>query len=224
MPNAQGVHPLIAAVSRESDECPCELVKEHCADGALVDVSNKDGLTALIIAVARGMYHVVKVLLEHGADVNTRGTLTPPNFLGMRGCKYKDCRIVDWWSPMRAATLSGHAGITRLLIRRGAQPSFIPTEIDDPETLDILCQYCCAQCGTTSFNLAAQHKIYLLGDMADPEPQLRLHRCDGCPAPDLCAATARYCTQACQTAHWVDTHRAECVGAKAVAWRSLQLN
>jgi ankyrin repeat protein len=221
-PNADGQHPLITAVDCESDACPCQLVKQHCADGALVDAVSKEGLTALTIATIRGWYHVVKVLLDNGADSNKGGTLTPPNVLDIMSTKFDNSRpIKDWWSPMRVATLAGHADIARLLIKRGAQPSFIRTEIDDHETLDILGQYCCAQCGTTSFNLAAQHKIYLLGDMAEPEPQLRLHRCDGCPAPDLCAATARYCTKACQTAHWVDEHRAECVGAKAVAWRSL---
>jgi ankyrin repeat protein len=41
--------------------------------GAVVDTRDKRGLTSLHRAVEKGKIQVVRLLLEHGADVNARG-------------------------------------------------------------------------------------------------------------------------------------------------------
>jgi hypothetical protein len=63
----------------------------------------RDGLTPLHFACARGHFNVVEYLIEHDADVNAKSS-------SMR-------------TPLHYATENGHAGVVEMLLARGANPN-----------------------------------------------------------------------------------------------------
>jgi ankyrin repeat protein len=60
--------PLLAAASK----CPADVVEELLRRGARADVVDTDGVSPLLEATKRGSERSVKVLIDHGADVNRR--------------------------------------------------------------------------------------------------------------------------------------------------------
>ena len=116
-----------------------------------------------------------------------------------------------------------HAGLAKLLLKRGADGTKTTTETfegidagstaldiarlhddkysDCAETFAVLSKRCCSTCGMTSPGLCA---------MAAGEEQ-HLKRCGDCPAR---GQRARYCSKACQRADWASRHRGECAEAR----------
>src|SRR5437867_12012443 len=76
----------------------------------LRDVGREYGTTALLYAAQKGNPEVVKILLDHGADVNAKETLS-----GM--------------TPVMFAAFKGHTTIVRMLLERGVtepDAAFLP--------------------------------------------------------------------------------------------------
>lgn len=74
----------------------------------------EDGMYAepeLTTACARGQVEIVRVLLEHGYDVNDSGHRDAPAYVSRK-------------SPLLAAASSGNPGICRLLLEFGADPTY----------------------------------------------------------------------------------------------------
>ena len=71
--------------------------------GAKVDIHNRWGATALVVASQGGCFGVVHTLINHGANVNLGGT-----------------EEVKTLTPLMAAAQSGHFEIVRELLQAGA--------------------------------------------------------------------------------------------------------
>jgi len=76
-------------------------VKRLLVEGAKVNASDKDGVTALILASLMGHREIVKELLAKGAEVNARNN--------------------SGGSALIAASIKGHREIVDLLIKAGAK-------------------------------------------------------------------------------------------------------
>jgi hypothetical protein len=130
-------------------------------------------------------------------------------------------------TPLMCAAKGNHAGVTMLLLERGADGTKTTTRaayghpagftafdivrrdatcLWDNETsvatFAVLRLKCCSTCGMTSAGLPAT--------AAGGEPR-RLKHCARCPAS---AIRAHYCGPECQRADWVSRHRAECAEAR----------
>ena len=132
------------------------------------------------------------------------------------------------------AARGNHAGVVKLLLKRGADGTAMATvtwdgyyvdvrattidiaraggRANDPgfaETLAVLRLRCCSKCGMTSPGLSVK--------TAGAEQHLK--RCGNCPAR---GPRARYCSKECQRADWVprdrgrcaEGHRGECAEAR----------
>lgn len=80
-----------------------EDLQEYIANSGDINAKDNDGITQLHIAAANGYVSVVKYLVEHGADVDSR-----------------DC---DYWTPLHGAACWGtlqHAKVIELLVQAGA--------------------------------------------------------------------------------------------------------
>lgn len=79
-----------------------------------VDISgiNDAGLTPLHQAVLDGNLMAVRLLIEHGADINKQDA--------------------DSWTPLHAACAEGHAGIIRLLLQHGADKNILTEDKERP--------------------------------------------------------------------------------------------
>jgi ankyrin repeat protein len=100
-----GRTPLIVAASSTGG---MEAVRLLLAKGAEVNAADNSGATALMEATTANQEQIVRVLLERGADVNTKHTGVPgvASLLG---------------SPLSTAALNGNAGLVRLFLSRGAR-------------------------------------------------------------------------------------------------------
>jgi len=156
---------------------------------------------------------VAVALLDAGANVDFA---TPPHHVNCAG-----------FTPLMYAVADNHAGVAKLLLKRGADGTKTTIEVfegidswidagstalgiarlhadhdpDCTETFEVLRRRCCSTCGMTSPGLAA---------MTAGEEQ-HLKRCGDCPAR---SPRARYCSKACQRADWVARHRGECAEAR----------
>jgi len=158
---------------------------------------------------------VAVALLDGGANIDF---VTPPR-VG------SECAGL---MPLMYAAKGNHAGVTRLLLERGADGTKTTTRAayGHPAgftALDIVRRYaewnneafaatfaevfavlrlkCCSTCGMTAAGLPAT--------AAGVEP--RLKHCACCPANNI---RAHYCGPECQRADWVSRHRAECAEAR----------
>ncbi|TPX16523.1 uncharacterized protein E0L32_003817 [Thyridium curvatum] len=112
----------------------------HLLDGGSdeLEVPTQSGSTPLIGACESGSIDVVKLLLEHGADITRRNKLgnTPLGTAASRG----DVEIVRLlldvgaernpqlnigWTPLLQAARGGHHQVVEVLLQRGADPSAI---------------------------------------------------------------------------------------------------
>lgn len=97
--HAQDVNEALLVAARKSDVAA---VKELLAKGADVNAKTQYGATPLSYACDRGNLEIVKLLLEHGANVNVKDTF------------YKA-------TPLTWASSKGHGEIVRALLVKGAE-------------------------------------------------------------------------------------------------------
>jgi hypothetical protein len=91
-----------------------EAVRSLLQQGASPNAANtgSDSFTALIVAAGRGYPGVVKLLLDSGADVNTKAKIP----VKINGGGF----ILDGVTALASAAFSGNASISRMLIEHGA--------------------------------------------------------------------------------------------------------
>ena len=99
-----GKTPLLVAVS--AGRPMVEAVRLLLERGADVNVTDGDGVSALMTATVSGEQRLVELLLDHGAD--------------------PDGTDVDGRTPLTVATGEGRRGIAALLLARGADPLLAP--------------------------------------------------------------------------------------------------
>ncbi|NXG01398.1 PP16A phosphatase, partial [Sakesphorus luctuosus] len=111
---------LEAAARHDAEE-----VRQFLESGISPDLCNEDGLTALHQCCIDDCGSVVSVLLDAGADVNSRDT--------------------ELWTPLHAAATCGHLHLVQLLIQRGADLLAVNSDgnmpydlCEDEATLDFL--------------------------------------------------------------------------------------
>ncbi|NWT07309.1 PP16A phosphatase, partial [Mionectes macconnelli] len=111
---------LEAAARHDAEE-----VRQFLESGISPDLCNEDGLTALHQCCIDDSGPVVSVLLDAGADVNSRDT--------------------ELWTPLHAAATCGHLRLVQLLIQRGADLLAVNSDgnmpydlCEDEATLDFL--------------------------------------------------------------------------------------
>ena len=99
--DTEGMTPLMicARDGWEEHQYMASWLIEYC--GADVNRKNRDGYTALHLAAANNKHHIVKVLLSHGADINTNN------------CD-DYARPIDW------AANRGHLLTVKILLENGA--------------------------------------------------------------------------------------------------------
>ena len=135
---AAGANPNVSSVGGESPLLVASragnaaLVKALIAHGAQVNATEPmRGQTALMWAVANRRDEVVRVLIQAGADVHARSTVTPREYqTGSRYVAYDDVRFVvkveeGGFTPLLFAARSGDAASADLLLAAGAK-------VDDP--------------------------------------------------------------------------------------------
>jgi len=219
---------LMTAVMRVDRPPSISEVQTLCAEGATVDQLNEQGSTALCVASFRGLTDIVRVLIDHNANIDF---VTSSDSLRFRG-----------FTPLMFAVLTGMTETVRALINLGAAGDSMSSRettsyqvvppgsnvmdlmcitIDDrfpcqaninQETRVLLNRRCCRVCGTTSQNLLERHYWYLHGDKVRPEPQKHLYRCARC-LKGVFSGCARYCSKGCQSADWLPgegSHRDVC--------------
>ncbi|ROT68231.1 putative transient receptor potential cation channel subfamily A member 1-like isoform X2 [Penaeus vannamei] len=116
-----------------SDRVVRELVRRH---KLLIPDENEESNTALHLACLEGHPEVVKVLLEHGAEVEARNTSlwTPLDCASAKGHVYCVHLLLDYdapldpldktkTTPLQLAAREGHVAVTKLLLERGASLS-----------------------------------------------------------------------------------------------------
>ncbi|XP_029468099.1 protein phosphatase 1 regulatory inhibitor subunit 16B [Rhinatrema bivittatum] len=136
---------LEASLRNDVDEVRC-LLKNKVDP----DLCNEDGLTALHQCCIDNFEEIIKLLLNHGANVNARDN--------------------ELWTPLHASATCGHINLVKILIQQGADllavnaDGNMPYDLceDDP-TLDII-ETCMAYQGIT------QEKINEM--RAAPEQQM----------------------------------------------------
>jgi len=91
-----------------------EIVRGVLQQGASPNAADtsEDSITALMVAIKKGYPGVVKLLLDSGAEVNTRAKIPLKDF--------GDGFVLDGITPLWVAAFSGDASISRMLIDRGA--------------------------------------------------------------------------------------------------------
>ncbi|NWV12567.1 PP16A phosphatase, partial [Ptilonorhynchus violaceus] len=111
---------LEAAARHDAEE-----VRQFLESGISPDLCNEDGLTALHQCCIDDSLPVVSLLLDSGADVNSRDT--------------------ELWTPLHAAATCGHLRLVQLLIQRGADLLAVNSDgnmpydlCEDEATLDCL--------------------------------------------------------------------------------------
>ncbi|NXG20623.1 PP16A phosphatase, partial [Grallaria varia] len=111
---------LEAAARHDADE-----VRQFLESGISPDLCNEDGLTALHQSCIDDCVSVVSVLLDAGADANSRDT--------------------ELWTPLHAAATCGHLHLVQLLVQRGADLLAVNSDgnmpydlCEDEATLDFL--------------------------------------------------------------------------------------
>ncbi|NWX44242.1 PP16B inhibitor, partial [Steatornis caripensis] len=122
---------LLEASLRNDLEEVCYLLKSNISP----DLCNEDGLTALHQCCIDNYEEIVKVLLNHGANVNAKDN--------------------ELWTPLHAAATCGHINLVKILIQHGADllavnaDGNMPYDLcEDEPTLDVI-ETCMAYQGIT---------------------------------------------------------------------------
>ena len=99
------------------------------------DIKYKKGFTSLIHAATSGHFNIVKILLDHGADIEAESEHTKDSPLGLAcfggwqdvvelllACgANKEHRNISDYTPLSLAATGGHMEIIRLLLAHGAE-------------------------------------------------------------------------------------------------------
>lgn len=101
---------------KENDLAACNDMLSKASQSIDINALNDAGLTPLHQAVLEDNVEAVRLLLEHGAEVNKVDT--------------------DTWTPLHAACAEGHAEIVRLLLWKGAKKEVKTTDGERP--LDLI--------------------------------------------------------------------------------------
>ena len=97
--------------------------------GIDINKKNKDGWTALHIAASKNRLEIVELLIENGAEVDSKGDPSTI-FIWQRG-----------FTPLHYATVNGHKDIVELLINQGAQVNAKDNTANTPLDLAIPVSY-----------------------------------------------------------------------------------
>ncbi|KAJ1537210.1 hypothetical protein HK096_002339, partial [Nowakowskiella sp. JEL0078] len=118
-----GLSPLHVAASKGFKDVVCLLIDKA---GALVDLSDKDGETALLKAAYHGYSDVVSELISRKADVNAtdRDGWTALHNASSRGYYNVVKNLLDGGALINVvnAAAQGHISIVNLLLAKGANP------------------------------------------------------------------------------------------------------
>lgn len=101
--------------------------------GTRIDVANRRGETALMLAALHGQLDVARLLVGRGAEVNRKGW-TALHYAATNGHAevvrylldqnaYIDAQSANRTTPLMMAARHGHADVVRLLIEAGADPT-----------------------------------------------------------------------------------------------------
>ncbi|KAJ4329628.1 hypothetical protein N0V87_010704 [Didymella glomerata] len=165
------VDPFGEAILLEDYEAVCILLKHGANPDALVsfwgltqstprvvDYSALDRMTALLVAIDVGSLHIVQLLVERGADVNSRlgmGVLRSPL---QRAAEIGDFSMVEFLigqgalidlepaygggTALQLAAMSGHVGIAEFLIERGADVNHPPARGPGRMAFEAAAEWC----------------------------------------------------------------------------------
>ncbi len=108
-------------------------IKRLIAKGVGVNVTDSDGLTALMVAADAGNTDIVKLLLEHGADVNAKAKDNSTALIRASFKEHKDivklllkygadinAKDEDGETALMLASMQGYIGIVKSLLDNGA--------------------------------------------------------------------------------------------------------
>ncbi|KAL8766351.1 MAG: hypothetical protein Q9209_006878 [Squamulea sp. 1 TL-2023] len=115
---------LRAAVAREDFHVIQELLGKPKID---VNIPDHEGNTALHHAAYRGQEETVRSLLERGASVHARRTLSTSNFV-VDSLRYTEFDESEWITPLHNAAGKGHADIVEILLSHGADINAASTD------------------------------------------------------------------------------------------------
>jgi len=100
VPCARTADKLTADLIAAAQAGDAEQVQTLIAAGVKINATGKDGLTPLLAAVTKDHSDIVKILADHGAQVDTRdGRNATPLFLAAREATTRLCR--PCWLPAR---------------------------------------------------------------------------------------------------------------------------
>ncbi|KAL2686900.1 hypothetical protein Neosp_004443 [[Neocosmospora] mangrovei] len=125
----------ISDASEAGHEAVVSYLLQHCP-GVQADQAEKSGKTALWRAASKGHWGVVRILVAHGADIDTHlgGSPTPISWAAQKGNRdATDCLITmganinlvdrEGRTPLSYAAEEGFSSIVEILLLKGADPS-----------------------------------------------------------------------------------------------------
>ncbi|MCZ7558710.1 MAG: ankyrin repeat domain-containing protein [Burkholderiaceae bacterium] len=123
--------PAIVAAAREKSWKTVTLLAGLA--GTRVDVPNRRGETALMLAALHGQLEVARLLVRKGAEINRTGW-TPLHYAATNGHAdvarylldenaYIDAQSPNRTTPLMMAARHGHSDAVRLLVQAGADPT-----------------------------------------------------------------------------------------------------
>ncbi|XP_071949794.1 tyrosine-protein kinase HTK16-like [Antedon mediterranea] len=145
--------PLHKVTSESNLNLMRELLREHSLVSKYIDARNSSGYTALQIAVDKGNYEMVMLLLDHEANVNTKdgGGVTALHHACMnnfplicqllveRGADPTARHHTTGWVPLHTAAQRGHSECVNQLLNMGV-PRY-PRNADEDTPYNIAVRY-----------------------------------------------------------------------------------